>query len=153
MQYWLFKTEPHEFSLQMLHDSPNQSARWDGIRNYQARNYLKNHVAPGDEVFIYHSSTTPCAIVGTARITTAAYPDPAQFNPQSPYFDAKATPSQPRWYAVDICWQSTFKTPIPLAWIKQQPPLHAMALLKQSRLSIVPVTKEEWVWILGGGIG
>lgn len=150
MTYWLFKTEPDEFGIEHLIKSPNHTARWDGIRNYQARNFLRDQAKPGDGVLIYHGKCKVMGIVGTAKIVKAAYPDPAQYLPESPYFDPKSTPSEPRWYCVDIQWQTTFTQPVLLDWIKIQPQLEEMVLLKQSRLSVQPVSEEEWGFIVGG---
>ncbi|MCO1334694.1 EVE domain-containing protein [Microbulbifer sp. OS29] len=144
MTYWLFKSEPDEYSLHDLAAEPTGSGRWDGIRNYQARNFLRDQVAVGDGVLFYHSACKVPAVVGTAKVIHAAYPDPAQFDPASKYFDGKATADKPRWYCVDICWQSEFQRPVPLAAIKHDPQLAGMILLKQGRLSIQPVAKDEW---------
>ncbi len=148
MRYWLFKTEPDEFSIQMLANSPNHTARWDGIRNYQARNTLRDQIQPLDRLFIYHSGIKQAGIVGIAQIATPSYPDPAQFNPDSTYFDAKSTLEKPRWFCTDIRWLATFTATIPLTWIKQTAALHTMALLKQSRLSVQPVSQAEWDYIM-----
>lgn len=144
MNYWLFKSEPDEYSLSDLKRESGQTGRWDGIRNYQARNFLRDSVREGDGVLFYHSACKVPAVVGTARIARAAYPDPAQFNPDSKYFDPKASPDKPRWFCVDIQWQSEFPRPVPLAEIKQNPALEEMVLVKQGRLSIQPVTEKEW---------
>lgn len=144
MNYWLFKSEPDEYSIADLAAEPGKTGRWDGIRNYQARNFLRDSVQTGDGVLFYHSACKVPAVVGTAEVVRAAYPDPAQFDPESKYFDPKATEEKPRWYCVDIRWQSAFNHPVPLAEIKQNPQLADMVLVKQGRLSIQPVTKEEW---------
>ncbi|WGL15053.1 EVE domain-containing protein [Microbulbifer bruguierae] len=144
MHYWLFKSEPDEYSIDDLKREPGQTGRWDGIRNYQARNFLRDSVQIGDGVFFYHSACKVPAIVGTARVARAAYPDPAQFNPESKYFDPKASSDQPRWFCVDLQWQSTFPRPVSLKDIKQDPRLAEMVLVKQGRLSIQPVTAAEW---------
>ena len=146
--YWLFKAEPHIYGIQQLAAAPNQIGRWDGIRNYQARNFLRDQVALNDEVFIYHSGCKQVGIVGTAKIVTTAYADPTQFNPESAYFDSKSTPENPRWVSVDIQLKTTFPHIISLAEIKAQTALSNMILVKQSRLSTQPVTKEEWNFIL-----
>ncbi|WP_105102844.1 EVE domain-containing protein [Microbulbifer pacificus] len=144
MNYWLFKSEPDEYSLSDLKREPGQIGRWDGIRNYQARNFLRDAVQKGDGVLFYHSACKVPAVVGTARIARTAYPDPAQFNPESKYFDPRASAESPRWFCVDIQWQSEFPRPVPLAEIKQNPALAEMVLVKQGRLSIQPVTDKEW---------
>lgn len=142
--YWLFKAEPHIYGIDHLAAAPNKIGRWDGIRNYQARNFLRDHVALNDEVFIYHSSCKNVGIVGTAKIVKTAYPDPTQFNPESDYYDPKSTPENPRWVSVDIKLTKVFSRLISLAEIKAQPQLENMVLVKQSRLSTQPVTTEEW---------
>lgn len=146
--YWLFKAEPDIYGIEQLLVEPNKTGRWDGIRNYQARNFLRDQVATEDEIFIYHSHCKLIGIVGTARVTKAAYPDPTQFNLDSRYYDPKATAGSPRWFSVDICLTEKFSQIIPLAEIKQQPQLQNMVLLKQSRLSIQPVTPDEWKVII-----
>lgn len=143
MAYWLFKTEPDVFSIEDLARAPQQTARWDDIRNYQARNFLRDGVAPGDRVFIYHSQCRPTGLVGLAEVTAQAYVDPAQFDPSSPYFDPKTTPEKPRWYCVDVRLLRKFPTMVTLAQIKQVPQLANMVLRKQPRLSVQPVTNAE----------
>jgi predicted RNA-binding protein with PUA-like domain len=142
--YWLFKAEPHVYGIDHLAAAPNTTGRWDGIRNYQARNFLRDQVALNDEVFIYHSSCKNVGIVGTAKVVKTAYPDPTQFNPESDYYDPKSTQENPRWVSVDIKLINVFPRLIPLAEIKAQAQLDNMVLVKQSRLSTQPVTKEEW---------
>lgn len=148
MSYWLFKSEPDEYSLDDLKAEPGHVGRWDGIRNYQARNFLRDEVEEGDGVLFYHSACKVPAIVGTAQVLRAAYPDPAQFDPESKYFDPKATAEKPRWFCVDIRWQSEFARPLPLKEIKQNPALAEMVLVKQGRLSIQPVSESEWRLLL-----
>ncbi len=145
--YWLFKAEPHIYGIDHLAAAPNKSGRWDGIRNYQARNFLRDQVALNDEIFIYHSSCKNVGIVGTAKVIKTAYPDPTQFNPESDYYDPKSTPENPRWVSVDIQLTKVFPRLISLAEIKAQPQLENMVLVKQSRLSTQPVTGEEWKFI------
>ncbi len=147
-QYWLFKAEPHIYGIDHLASAPNKTGRWDGIRNYQARNFLRDQVKLDDEVFIYHSSCKNVGIVGTAEVVKAAYPDPTQFNPESDYYDPKSTPENPRWVSVDIQLTKVFPRLIPLGEIKAQPELENMVLVRQSRLSTQPVTGDEWETIL-----
>jgi predicted RNA-binding protein with PUA-like domain len=142
--YWLFKAEPHIYGIDHLAAAPNKTGRWDGIRNYQARNFLRDQVALNDEVFIYHSSCKNVGIVGTAKVVKTAYPDPTQFNPESDYYDLKSTPENPRWVSVDIKLTNVFSRLISLAEIKAHPQLENMVLVKQSRLSTQPVTADEW---------
>ena len=146
--YWLFKAEPHIYGIEHLNSAPKKIGRWDGIRNYQARNFLRDQVALGDEVFIYNSSCKNVGIVGTAKVVKTAYPDPTQFNPESDYYDPKSTQENPRWVSVDIQVTQTFPRIISLAEIKAQRELEDMVLVKQSRLSTQPVTKTEWNFIL-----
>jgi predicted RNA-binding protein with PUA-like domain len=139
--YWLFKAEPHIYGIDHLQAEPKKIGRWDGIRNYQARNFLRDQVKVGDEVLIYHSSCKLIGIAGTAKVVKAAYPDPTQFDPKSAYFDSKSDVSNPRWVSVDIQLTKALKDIIPLKQLKTYPQLENMALFKQSRLSIQPVTK------------
>jgi predicted RNA-binding protein with PUA-like domain len=149
ISYWLFKAEPHIYGIDHLKAASKKIGRWDGIRNYQARNFLRDQVKLQDEVLIYHSSCKLIGIAGTAKVVKTAYPDPTQFNPESDYFDPKSNADNPRWVSVDIQLTNVFKRIVPLAELKQYSPLENMALFKQSRLSIQPVTKGEWDFILG----
>lgn len=148
MAYWLFKSEPDEYSIDDLENEPEGFARWDGIRNYQARNNLRDDVKVGDGVLIYHSSCKDVGIAGTGEVVKSAYPDPAQFDPESKYFDPKASNDNPRWYCVDVAFTEKFPTLLSLREIKQMPQLAEMVLLKQGRLSIQPVTRDQWQCIL-----
>ncbi len=144
MKYWLVKTEPSEFSWEDLKAAPGQTTPWEGVRNYQARNYMRE-MQVGDLVFFYHSQTNPLAIIGIARVVRGAYPDPTQFDPSSPYFDPQSTPENPRWETVDIQYQREFSAPISLPQLKEIPGLENMVLLRKgSRLSVQPVTEREW---------
>jgi len=147
--YWLFKAEPHIYGIDHLQAAPKKIGRWDGIRNYQARNFLRDNVKLNDEVFIYHSSCKLIGIAGTAKIVKTVYPDPTQFTPESNYFDPKSDSENPRWVSVDIQLTNVCDRIIPLAELKQYSQLENMALFKQSRLSIQPVKKEEWDFIVG----
>lgn len=146
--YWLFKAEPDVYGIEHLATEAHKTGRWDGIRNYQARNFLRDQVALGDNVFIYHSSCKTPGIVGSAKVVKAAYPDPTQFDPESHYYDPKATHTNPRWVAVDIKLEEIFAELISLATIKQcaltTHRLSEMVLLRQARLSIQPVKAAEW---------
>ncbi|WP_439134493.1 EVE domain-containing protein [Pseudomaricurvus sp.] len=146
MNYWLFKSEPDEFGIDDL--AACKRERWDGIRNYQARNLLRDQVAVGDQVLIYHSSCKKVGVAGVARVVAAAYPDPLQFDPDSQYFDPKSSPDNPRWISVDITFVEKFPNVLPLARIKAAPLLADMVLVKQGRLSIQPVQPDEWQVIL-----
>ncbi len=149
MNYWLMKTEPNTYSWEDLKAEPQRRDYWDGVRNYQARNLMKS-MRVGDLAFFYHSVVKPQVITGIVRIVREAYPDPTQFDPQSPYFDPKSTPENPRWVAVDIEYVTDILPPITREELKAIPELQNMVLLKKgSRLSIQPVTPEEWQIILG----
>ncbi|BFM05614.1 EVE domain-containing protein [Halioxenophilus aromaticivorans] len=151
MTYWLFKSEPDEYSIDDLAAEPNKTGRWDGIRNYQARNLIRDDIGVGDQILFYHSSCKVPAVVGTATVTQTAYPDPAQYDGESRYFDPKATQEKPRWYCVDIQFLHKFKLPVPLKHIKQDAILADMVLVNQGRLSVQPVTEREWehITVLG----
>ncbi len=149
MAYWLLKSEPDEFGiddLQALGDTPEP---WDGIRNYQARNILRDQVAVGDQAIIYHSSCKRVGIAGSARVVRAAYPDPDQFDPEHKYYDPKASADKVRWFCVDVVFDEKFDELIPLALLKQTPGLEEMVLLNQGRLSVQPVTAAQWRLIQG----
>lgn len=153
MNYWLFKSEPDAYSIEDLCKEPRKTGRWDGIRNYQARNLLRDEVKKGDLLFFYHSNAKPSGIVGVAEVVKAAYPDPFQYQPESKYFDAKAGIDNPRWYCVDVKFKQQFSRVISLAELKEfasikSSPLKNMVLLKQGRLSVQPVSAAEWKTIL-----
>ncbi|MDR3478963.1 MAG: EVE domain-containing protein [Gammaproteobacteria bacterium] len=149
MQYWLFKSEPETFGIDTLCAKPKQTEHWDGVRNYQARNMLRDEIKVGDKAFFYHSNCTPPGIVGIVEIVKAGYPDPSAQNPESKYYDPKSTPENPRWFMVDVRFVKKFKKMITLSELKQHPLLENMVVLRRgSRLSITPVTKEEWSAIL-----
>lgn len=144
MQYWLFKTEPDAFSIDDLASKPNQTEHWDGIRNYQARNFLRDKVQIGDCVFVYHSSCKNVGIVGIAEVVKGGYVDHTQFDPESRYFDPKSSLEKPRWYMVDIKLTRKFKRLIPLSEIKADPFISELGLVKKGhRLSIMPVLESE----------
>jgi predicted RNA-binding protein with PUA-like domain len=143
-QYWLFKSEPTSFSIQDLAQSPDQTTCWEGVRNYQARNFLKS-MKVGDRGFFYHSNADPPAIVGTVEVVKAAYPDPYAFDRKSRYFDSKSTPDAPRWFLVDIKLLKPFPKPLSLEHLRTIKGLENMELLRKgSRLSVQPVRPEEW---------
>ena len=146
MPYWLMKSEPDELSI---HDLQRlEQARWDGVRNYQARNFLRS-MQPGDLFFFYHSSCPEPGIAGIARIASAHYPDPTALEPGSHYFDAKASADKNPWSAVDVAFVEAFKRVIPLAQLKAQGALLELPLVqKGSRLSVMPVSAEEWAAVL-----
>jgi predicted RNA-binding protein with PUA-like domain len=151
MKYWLMKTEPESFSWTDLKNAKNHTTHWEGVRNYQARNYMKE-MKKGDHAFFYHSSVKPTAIMGIAKIAREAYPDFSQFDPASKYYDPKSTQENPRWFMVDIKVEKEFPLPITLEELKEVPGLEKMVLLqKGSRLSVQPVTLHEWEIIAGLG--
>lgn len=147
-QYWLMKSEPSVFSIEDLARSPNQTTSWDGVRNYQARNYMRE-MAVGDQVLFYHSNADPPAIVGIAEVTQTAYPDGSQFERRSRYYDPSSSRSAPRWDMVDIRHCRTFRTSLSLDRLRKEQKVRGMELLKKgSRLSVQPVTASEWEVIL-----
>jgi predicted RNA-binding protein with PUA-like domain len=143
-RYWLIKSEPRVFSIEDLAQSPKQTTCWDGVRNYQARNFMRA-MAAGDRVLFYHSNAEPPAVVGVAEVVRTAYPDATQFDKTSHHYDPGSDPSDPRWDMVDIQYRQTFKTSLSLDRLRQVPKLKGMVLLqKGSRLSVQPVTETEW---------
>ncbi|RMQ45637.1 hypothetical protein ALQ04_05095 [Pseudomonas cichorii] len=146
MAYWLMKSEPDELSISDLQRLG--TTRWDGVRNYQARNFLRT-MAVGDEFFFYHSSCPEPGIAGTGKIIESAYPDPTALDPESHYFDAKASAEKNAWSAVDVAFVEIFPKVLGLAYLKQQATLEQLPLVqKGSRLSVMPVTAEQWSAIL-----
>jgi len=148
MAYWLFKTEPGCFSFDDLKARPNMTEPWDGVRNYQARNFLRDLIKPGDGVLFYHSNITEPAVVGLAEVVREGYPDFTALNPESDHFDPKASPGNPIWYMVDVRYGEPLPLPVSLERIKANPLLAHMPLTNRSRLSIQPVTTDEWRFIL-----
>lgn len=152
MKYWLFKSEPDVFSIEDLKNSKSGIGSWEGVRNYQARNYLRDEVKKGDLVLFYHSRIEPMAVVGVAEVVKEGYIDHYAFDPKSNYFDPKSNPDKPQWYMVDVKFKSLFKNPVTLKSIKTFKELSKMRLIqKGSRLSIQPVTKEEFEFIVKKG--
>ncbi|HIF9122759.1 TPA: EVE domain-containing protein [Photobacterium damselae] len=146
MAKWLFKTEPDTFSIDTL--KQQKVSCWEGVRNYQARNMMRDEIKLGDEVFIYHSSCKDVGVVGIATVVKEAYLDHFQFDSSSPYFDPKSDPENPRWIMVDIAYQRHLRL-VSLKRLKANPALTDMALVKKgSRLSIMPVTDAQWDEIL-----
>ena len=141
MRYWLIKTEPGSYSIDDL--ARDGRTRWDGIRNPRARNYLKE-MAEGDLVIFYHSSAEPPGAAGVARVAKTAYPDPAQFEAKSDYYDAKATEDDPRWFVVDVQFVEKFPAFVPLPDIRAETSLRDMVLVNNSRLSVQPVEPAEF---------
>jgi len=148
-RYWLMKSDPETFGIRELKRSPGQTTCWDGVRNYQARNLLRDDIGAGDGVLFYHSRSTPPAVMGTAKVVRAGYPDPTQFDGRSTYHDPKSDRSAPRWYAVDIRLEREFERPVTLPELREMPGLDGMVLLRKgSRLSVQPVTADEWKIVL-----
>ena|SRR5215469_1297201 len=147
MNFWLMKSEPDEFSIDDL--ARRKTEPWSGVRNYQARNYLRQmHV--GDSVLFYHSSCAEPGVAGIASVATSAYPDPTQFDPRSDYFDAKSPRAAPRWSLVDVKFNRKLRRTIALTELKERKELQGLALIRPgNRLSVLPVTQAQWDFILG----
>lgn len=144
-RYWLFKSEPDVFSFDDLVAAPGKRTLWDGVRNYQARNLMRDEMKKGDLLFFYHSRATPPGIAGIAEIVREAYPDPTQFDPKDAHYDPKSDPAEPRWNCVDIRAKRKAKTYVSLEELKALPALSAMAVVqKGQRLSVQAVTENEW---------
>ena len=149
MNYWLMKSEPDVFSIDDLKNRPNQTEPWEGIRNYQARNMLRDEMKKGDLAFFYHSSCEIPAITGIIEIVKEGYPDPTAFIPKHRYYDPKSKRDNPAWYLVDVKLKRKLKRIITLTELRNKKPLQNMKLLqKGNRLSVMPVTKKEWDYIL-----
>jgi predicted RNA-binding protein with PUA-like domain len=143
------KTEPNEFSIDDLANRPNQVEPWDGVRNYQARNMMRDEMKRGDRVFFYHSNSQPPGIVGIAEVYREGYPDTTAFDPEDPHYDPKSDPDAPRWFRVDVRFVSKFQHKVTLDMLRAQPDLANMAVLRRgNRLSITPVSEHEWRCVL-----
>ncbi len=148
MAYWLMKSEPDAYSIDDLERDGRDM--WDGIRNYQARNMMRDDMRIGDKVFFYHSNCKEPGIVGIAKVVSKPYPDPTQFDPESKYYDPKSGQDEPRWLLVDVEFVRKLSRTISLTELKAQPELDGMILLRRgNRLSIMPVDKSHWDFILG----
>jgi predicted RNA-binding protein with PUA-like domain len=149
MNYWLVKSEPDEFSIDDLYRRPKRTEHWDGVRNYQARNFMRDGMKKGDQVFFYHSNCDTPGIVGIAKVVREAYPDHTAFDPQDPHYDPKSDPENPRWLMVDVKYVRKLERTIALSELKDNPALDDMALVRKgNRLSVMPVTAEQWQTIL-----
>ena len=147
MHYWLMKSEPDAFSIDDLARVGIEP--WTGVRNYQARNFMRDGMKPGDGVLFYHSSCDEPGVVGIAEVASEAYPDPTQFDRKSDYYDAASKPDNPRWTLVDVAFKRKLKRTISLTELREQPKLEDFALLRRgNRLSVLPVSKAEWNCIL-----
>jgi predicted RNA-binding protein with PUA-like domain len=151
-RYWLFKSDPDTFGWDALLRSPLRTTRWDGVRNYQARNTLRDEVREGDGVLFYHSQTDR-AVVGTAQVVRGGYPDPTQFDPGSPGHDPDSPKDAPRWFAVDIRAEDPLPVPVTLEAMRAAPALRDFPLLRRGqRLSVLPVSAREWEAVLRLGM-
>lgn len=149
MRYWLMKSEPNEFSIDDLASRSNSTEPWDGVRNYQARNMMRDQMTLGDLAFFYHSSCEVPGIVGIIKVAREAYPDETAFDPKDKHYDPKSDSENPRWYVVEVQLVRKLKRIIPLTELKRQPELADMTLLRRgNRLSIMPVSESEWGFIL-----
>jgi predicted RNA-binding protein with PUA-like domain len=147
-RYWLFKTEPSCFSFDDLRQRPEATEPWDGVRNYQARNFLRDEVLPGDGVLFYHSNIAVPAIVGIAWVVRGGYPDWTAFDPAHGHFDPRSRPDKPLWYMVDVRYGQRFHRDVTLEEVKNHPALTDMELVRRSRLSVQPVSAAAWQTIL-----
>jgi predicted RNA-binding protein with PUA-like domain len=144
-RFWLVKTDAESFAWGDLWKLPKRTTRWDGVRNYQARNMLRDGMKRGDRVFFYHSNADPGAIMGECEVAREAYPDPTAFDTKDDHYDPKSDPAKPAWYVVDLKAVAPFKRPVTLTELRGVKGLEKMVLLqKGSRLSVMPVTEQEW---------
>ena len=151
MAYWLLKTEPESFGIDHLASLPNRRSPWDGVRNYQARNFLRDSVRRDDRAFLYHSSCAAPGLVGTVRVVRAAYPDRTAFDRRNEHYDSASDPAAPRWFAIDVQLQRRFKRVITLEELRAHAngKLRGMTLLQRgNRLSVMPVDGAHWRFIL-----
>lgn len=150
MNYWLMKSEPEEFSIDDLKARPGKTEPWDGVRNYQARNFMRDSMRVGDLAFFYHSNCEEPGIVGVMTIASAPYPDPTAFERADKHYDPKSKRDKPAWFLVEVKYKRKLKRTISLAELKRHKSLQKMPLLQRgNRLSVMPVTKKEWDYILG----
>jgi len=150
-RYWLVKSEPEVFSFDDLMKAPKQTTGWDGVRNFAARNFLKDGMKRGDRVFFYHSMGKPQAIVGICEVVREGYPDPTALDRKHPAHDPKSDPKDPTWFAVDLKGVERLPRAVSLPEIKARPELAEMALVRIGRLSVTPVTAKEWETIVAMG--
>ena len=150
MNYWLIKSEPDDFSIDDLVNAPGQSTHWDGVRNYQARNFMRDQMRIGDQVFYYHSNCKEPGIVGIAELASGAYPDHTAFDSAEKHFDPKSDPENPRWMMVDVRYIRKTRRLIPLSEIKAHAlQLDGLILIRRgNRLSVLPLSKQHWDFIL-----
>ena len=149
MRHWLLKSEPATFGIDDLAARPDATEPWDGIRNYQARNLLRDEMKAGDRAFFYHSACKVPGIVGTVEVVREAYPDRTALDPKSPYFDRRASEADPRWVCVDVALRERFAGTVSLAALRETSGLDELAVLRKgNRLSVTPVTADEWAILL-----
>jgi len=149
MQYWLMKSEPDVFGIDDLAARPGKTEPWDGVRNYQARNMMRDEMKVGDQVFFYHSNCKEPGIVGIAKVVKAGYPDYTSWDPKGKYYDPKSTPDNPRWYMVDVKFVRKLTRTITLEELKNDKAIADMPLVRRgNRLSVMPVTERQWKHIL-----
>lgn len=144
--YWLMKSEPEVYGIEHLERDTVEP--WDGIRNYEARNFMRDRMRPGDLALFYHSNSKPPHVAGLMEIASEPYPDPTQFDPESSYFDSKSAKQNPRWVLVDVRFRMRFERPVTRATLQEDPLLQDMQLFRRNRLSITPVTPEEFDRVL-----
>ena len=149
MKYWLMKSEPTAFSIDDLAKAPKKTTYWDGVRNYQARNFMRDEMKIGDQVLYYHSNTKPAGVVGVCEVVKEGYPDFSAFDPEDKHYDPKSNSENPTWIMVDIKLKKKFKTTVTLTEIKENKKLQDMKLVQRgNRLSVMPVAKKEFDEIL-----
>lgn len=150
MNYWLMKSEPDVFGIDHLKSRPRKTEHWDGVRNYQARNMMRDDMKKGDQVLFYHSNCAEPGVVGIAKVVREAYPDHTAFDPEDPHYDPKSDPDDPRWFMVDVQFVRKLARTITLSELKESSELADMPLVRRgNRLSVMPVTKPQWDFILG----
>jgi predicted RNA-binding protein with PUA-like domain len=147
-RFWLMKSEPEVFSIHDLAKAPKKTTFWDGVRNYQARNLLRDEIKIGDGVLFYHSNADPPGVAGLATVVKEAAPDPSQFDPKDDHHDPGSKPNDPRWFGVEVKLEEIFPRLVPLDEIRATPALGKMVLLQRSRLSVQPVSPDEWKTIV-----
>ena len=148
-RYWLLKSEPDSWSWSQQCDRGERGEWWDGVRNYQARNMMRDQMSVGDQIFFYHSNCDVPGIVGIAKVASKSYPDPTAFDPDDKHYDPKSDPDNPRWFLVDVRYVKKFRKTVSLADLKANPALDNLALVRKgNRLSVMPVGDDEWASIL-----
>ena len=149
MNYWLMKSEPDVYGINDLKNAAGKTDTWDGVRNYQVRNMMRDNMKKGDLAFFYHSNCKNPGIAGIMKINRAGYPDYTAFDPKEKYFDPKSDPDNPRWYMVDVRFVRKLKRVVTLTELKEQPDLADLPLVRRgNRLSVMPVSKQQWDYIL-----